>query len=145
MKVVDIYTDGACEGNPGPGGWGVILRYNHKEQTLQGGEVLTTNNRMELTAAIKALESLEEPCRVRLYTDSVYVKNGICTWIEKWKRNNWRTAQRRPVKNQDLWKRLEAVSATHEVFWHWVKAHAGDVYNERADALARAAVPTKRT
>ena len=134
---VEIFTDGACSGNPGPGGWGALLRANGHEKTVTGGEAATTNNRMELMAAIAALESLKRPCRVALYTDSSYVKNGITTWLKGWKRNGWRTTDKKPVKNAELWQRLEAAAAPHDVEWHWVKGHAGHVENERADALAR--------
>ena len=134
---VEIITDGACSGNPGPGGWGALLRANGHEKTVTGGEAATTNNRMELMAAIAALESLKRPCRVALYTDSSYVKNGITTWLKGWKRNGWRTTDKKPVKNAELWQRLEAAAAPHDVEWHWVKGHAGHVENERADALAR--------
>ncbi len=136
-KRVTIYTDGACSGNPGPGGWGAILAYNGAEKELCGGEQLTTNNRMELTAACAALESLTRPCGVDLWTDSQYVKGGITGWIHGWKRNGWKTADKKPVKNADLWERLEAARAKHEVEWHWVKGHAGHDMNERADELAR--------
>ena len=138
--TVDIYTDGACSGNPGPGGWGAILRYNGTERELSGGAADTTNNRMELMAAIRALEALSRPSRVRLHTDSTYVKDGITSWINRWKANGWKTAARKPVKNVDLWQRLEAARAGHEVEWRWVKGHAGDPGNERADALARQAI-----
>ena len=134
---VTIYTDGACSGNPGPGGWGAILSFGDREKELMGGEAHTTNNRMELTAAISALEALKRACSVDLHTDSEYVKNGITTWIKSWKKNGWRTADRKPVKNIDLWQRLDAALAAHEVRWHWVKGHAGHAMNERADALAR--------
>ena len=136
--IVEIWTDGACSGNPGPGGWGAILVYKGKEKDLCGGETLTTNNRMELMAAISALETLTRPCTVALHTDSQYVKGGITGWIHGWKRNGWKTADRKPVKNEDLWKRLDAALARHTVEWRWVKGHAGDVMNERADELARA-------
>ena len=136
MSEVEIYTDGACRGNPGPGGWGVLLRANGKERELCGGELHTTNNRMELMAAIEALTALSRPCEVALYTDSEYVRRGISEWLEGWKRSGWRTAARKPVKNEDLWRRLEAIAATHRVEWHWVKGHAGHPENERADALA---------
>jgi ribonuclease HI len=136
-KVVDIFTDGACSGNPGPGGWGAVLRYDGHEKDIFGGERLTTNNRMELMAAIMALEGLKRPVKVRLHTDSQYVKNGITQWIGGWKRNGWRTADKKPVKNVDLWQRLEAALERHEVSWHWVRGHAGHPENERADALAR--------
>lgn len=135
-KVV-IHTDGACSGNPGPGGWGAILEWNGQEKEICGGEAETTNNRMELMAAIQALESLKKPCRVELHTDSQYVMKGISEWIHGWKRKNWRTADGKPVKNDDLWKRLDAARLRHEVDWRWVKGHAGHELNERADALAR--------
>ncbi len=134
---VIIYTDGACSGNPGPGGWGVSLRYNGHTKDLKGGEAETTNNRMELMAAIMALESLKRPCPVTLYTDSKYVKDGITQWLPGWKARGWKTAAKKPVKNADLWQRLEAAQARHDVDWRWVKGHAGDEGNERADALAR--------
>jgi len=136
-KVVDIFTDGACSGNPGPGGWGVLLRYDGREKELHGGEAATTNNRMELMAAIKALESLKRPVKARLHTDSQYVKKGITEWIHDWKRRGWRTADKKPVKNVDLWQRLEAALAQHDVKWVWVRGHAGHAENERADELAR--------
>lgn len=134
---VTIYTDGACSGNPGPGGWGVILRFGEREKELCGGEEETTNNRMELTAAIEALKALTRPCAVDLYTDSTYVRSGIKEWIEGWKRKNWRTSQNKPVKNADLWQDLDAARERHDVTWHWVKGHAGHPDNERADELAR--------
>jgi ribonuclease HI len=134
---VSIWTDGACSGNPGPGGWGVVLRYGEREKEMKGGEPLTTNNRMELTAAIVALESLTRPCAVSLHTDSQYVRGGVTGWIKGWKRNGWRTADRKPVKNEDLWRRLDDAAQRHEVDWLWVRGHAGDVQNERADQLAR--------
>jgi len=134
---IAIYTDGACSGNPGPGGWGAILRYDSKEKELLGGEAETTNNRMELMAAIEALNALKKPCRVHLVTDSSYVKDGITTWIHKWKQNGWRTAGKKPVKNADLWQALETALETHEVTWEWVRGHTGHPENERADALAR--------
>lgn len=136
-KVV-VFTDGACSGNPGPGGWGAILTFRGVEKELKGGEVLTTNNRMELMAAISALEAMKRPSRIELHTDSQYVKNGITSWIHNWKRNGWRTADKKPVKNEDLWKRLDQALAIHEVDWRWVKGHAGHAMNERADELARA-------
>ncbi len=137
-KSVDIFTDGACSGNPGPGGWGVILRHGDTERELSGGAAETTNNRMELTAAIEALEALKRPCAVRIYTDSVYVKDGITKWITGWKRNGWKTAAKKPVKNVDLWQRLDAALGDHDIAWNWVKGHAGHPENERADELARA-------
>ena len=139
-EVVEIYTDGACRGNPGPGGWGAILRFNGTEKELYGGEALTTNNRMELLAAIRALEALKRPCHVRLTTDSKYVQQGISEWLPNWKRRNWKTAARQPVKNVDLWQRLDALTAPHTVEWHWVKGHAGHPENERADRLANRAI-----
>ena len=137
-KKVEIWTDGACSGNPGPGGWGAILRFGDREKDINGGEPMTTNNRMELMAAIMALETLTRPCAIDLYTDSQYVRGGVTSWIKGWKARGWRTADRKPVKNVELWQRLEAVEARHEVAWHWVKGHSGDEMNERADALARA-------
>ncbi|MGQ0456421.1 MAG: ribonuclease HI [Hyphomicrobium sp.] len=135
---VTIYSDGACSGNPGPGGWGAILISGTHRKELQGGEAETTNNRMELLGAISALEALKKPSAVDLYTDSAYVKNGISSWINGWKRNGWRTADKKPVKNVELWQRLDAVNRSHSVSWHWVKGHAGHPENERADELARA-------
>ena len=140
MPDVEIFTDGACSGNPGPGGWGVVLLYGAVEKELAGGEPATTNNRMELMAAIAGLEALKRPCRVRLYTDSQYLRQGITEWLPVWKTRAWRTSDKKPVKNQDLWERLEAAAAPHEIEWHWVKGHAGHPENERADALARAAI-----
>lgn len=134
---VTIHTDGACSGNPGPGGWGAILSFGETEKELMGGEEHTTNNRMELMAAIAALEALKRPCIVDLHTDSQYLRNGIMTWIKNWKRNGWRTADKSPVKNVDLWKRLDTALGQHTVNWHWVKGHAGHAQNERADQLAR--------
>ncbi len=134
---VAIWTDGACSGNPGPGGWGAILRYGGHEKELSGGQAMTTNNRMELTAAIAALEALSRPCRVELHTDSQYLRGGVTGWIHNWKRNGWRTADKKPVKNDDLWRRLDEAAERHEIDWRWVKGHAGDAMNERADALAR--------
>ncbi|MFM2045060.1 MAG: hypothetical protein RLY86_3636 [Pseudomonadota bacterium] len=136
-KRVEAWTDGACSGNPGPGGWGVILRYGETEKELCGGEGQTTNNRMELMAAIQALEALKRPVELHLHTDSQYVKNGITQWIHGWKKNGWKTAGKDPVKNEDLWRRLDELVARHSVQFHWVKGHAGHVENERADALAR--------
>ena len=138
MKHVDIFTDGACSGNPGPGGWGAVLRYGETEMELFGGEADTTNNRMELLAAISALEALKRDSEITVVTDSAYVKNGITEWISGWKRKNWRTAGGSPVKNVELWQRLEAAAARHQVTWRWIKGHAGHAENERADALARA-------
>ncbi|MGI6851433.1 ribonuclease HI [Mesorhizobium sp. 1B3] len=137
MKSVEIFTDGACSGNPGPGGWGAILRYKGKTKELSGGEPETTNNRMELMAAIQALGALKEPCKIDFYTDSNYVKDGIGGWIEGWKRNGWKTAAKAPVKNAELWRALDEARKRHEVTWHWVKGHAGHPENERADELAR--------
>jgi len=134
---ITIYTDGACSGNPGPGGWGAILISGDHEKEIKGGEPATTNNRMELMAAISAVEALKGPSLVDIHTDSQYLRNGIMSWIEKWKRNGWRTADRSPVKNDDLWKRLDAALARHRVRWHWVRGHAGHDLNERADRLAR--------
>jgi ribonuclease HI len=139
-EPVVIYTDGACKGNPGPGGWGVLLRHAGRERELYGGERATTNNRMELTAVIRALEALNRACEVDLYTDSQYVRNGITTWIRDWKRRGWKTADRKPVKNVDLWEVLDALAAAHVVRWHWVKGHAGHPENERVDALANQGV-----
>ena len=141
MSRVEIYTDGACKGNPGPGGWGAWLRSGAHERELFGGESLTTNNRMELTAVIEALTALRQPSVVTLHTDSEYVRNGITSWIHNWKARGWRTADRKPVKNIDLWQRLDALRQQHEVEWRWVKGHAGDPGNERADALANKGVP----
>ncbi len=142
---VAIWTDGACSGNPGPGGWGAILTFGDAEKELSGGEAQTTNNRMELTAAIMALEALTRPCAVDLHTDSQYVRGGVTSWMNGWKRNGWRTADKKPVKNEELWKRLDEAAARHEVRWHWVKGHAGDAMNERADELARKGMaPFKR-
>ena len=140
MKSVEAFTDGACRGNPGPGGWGVVLRSGGHVKELSGGEPLTTNNRMELKAAIEALAALKEPCRVDVYTDSVYVRSGITQWLPAWRARGWKTADRKPVKNQDLWEALAAQAQRHEVTWHWVKGHAGHVVNERADALANVGV-----
>jgi ribonuclease HI len=137
-EAVEVWTDGACSGNPGPGGWGAILSYKGKERELSGGEALTTNNRMELMGAISALETLTRPCTVALHTDSQYLRQGITSWIHGWKKNGWKTADRKPVKNEELWKRLEAALKQHKIEWKWVKGHAGDEMNERADALARA-------
>ncbi len=137
--VVDIYTDGACSGNPGPGGWGAVLRYGEREKEIRGGDAGgTTNNRMELMAAIQALESLTRPATVRLHTDSTYVMNGLTKWLPRWKDNGWQTTARQPVKNADLWQRLDTAVSAHDVEWHWVKGHAGHPENERADRLAAA-------
>ncbi len=136
MKNVDIFTDGACRGNPGPGGWGALLRCGDVERELYGGETDTTNNRMELRAAIEALGALKEPCTVNLTTDSAYVRNGITSWLEGWKKKGWKTAGRKPVKNIDLWQALDEQNRRHQVTWHWVKGHSGHPGNERADALA---------
>ncbi len=141
MRRVTIYTDGACRGNPGPGGWGALLKYRGVEKTLCGSEADTTNNRMELTAVIEALAALTRPCEVELYTDSAYVRNGITQWLPRWKSNGWRTAGRKAVKNQDLWTRLEAATQRHRINWHWVKAHSGQPDNESVDRLAREAIP----
>ncbi|MCU0695436.1 MAG: ribonuclease HI [Myxococcaceae bacterium] len=136
QTIVDIFTDGACKGNPGPGGWGAILRSGSHEKELFGGEPDTTNNRMELTAVIRALEALTRPVKVRVHTDSTYVQQGISSWIHGWKRNGWKTKAKEPVKNADLWQALDAIAARHDVEWLWVKGHAGHPENERADALA---------
>ena len=140
MKSVDIYTDGACRGNPGPGGWGAILRFGEHEKELYGGEPDTTNNRMELLAAIRALQALKEPCNIALTTDSQYVRQGITEWLPKWKTNGWKTSNRKPVKNSDLWRELDEENARHQVEWHWIKGHSGHAENERADALANRAI-----
>ena len=134
---IDIYTDGACSGNPGPGGWGAVLRWRDSERELWGGEAETTNNRMEMTAAIKAIEAVKRPVKIRLHTDSTYVKDGITKWIANWKQKGWKTANRKPVKNMDLWQLLDDAVACHDIEWHWVKGHAGHPENERADELAR--------
>ncbi|KRE24019.1 ribonuclease H [Bosea sp. Root483D1] len=136
--TVEVWTDGACSGNPGPGGWGAILSYKGTDRELSGGEAQTTNNRMELMGAIAALETLTRPCTVALHTDSQYLRQGITSWIHGWKKNGWKTADRKPVKNEELWKRLDAALKQHKIEWKWVKGHAGDEMNERADALARA-------
>jgi len=143
-KRIDIWTDGACSGNPGPGGWGAIVVVDGAERELSGGERATTNNRMELMGAIAAIESLPPGAHATLHTDSQYVKNGLTTWIHSWKRNGWKTADKKPVKNVDLWQRLEAAAREHTVTWKWVKGHAGDPMNERADALAREAIAQLR-
>jgi ribonuclease HI len=144
VTPVLIYTDGACSGNPGPGGWGAVLISGGHERELSGGEARTTNNRMEIMAAIAALEALKRPCTVDLHTDSQYLRQGITEWIAGWKARDWRTADKKPVKNEDLWKRLDLARARHEVRWHWVKGHAGHPLNERADGLARAAIKALR-
>ena len=141
--TVQIFTDGACSGNPGPGGWAAILRYRDHEKEFFGGEPLTTNNRMELMAAIKGLESLKRPCSVVLYTDSRYVMDGITKWMPRWKANGWRTTDKKPVKNGDLWIALDSVASPHKVTWRWVQGHSGHLENERADLLARSAIPRK--
>ena len=143
-RFVEIYTDGACRGNPGPGGWGAILRFKGKEKELWGGEAATTNNRMELMAVIQALGALKRPSEVRLYTDSLYVMKGIQTWIHAWKRKGWKTVDKKPVKNEDLWRELDAAVGRHQVEWHWVKGHAGHPENERADALANRGIEEKQ-
>ena len=137
---VDIFTDGACRGNPGPGGWGTLMRYGDKEKTLKGAERETTNNRMELMAAISGLEELKRPCKVNLTTDSKYVMHGITEWMVNWKKRNWKTTSRKPVKNVDLWQRLDAATERHKIDWHWVKGHSGHAENERADELANEAI-----
>jgi len=142
--VVRIYTDGACKGNPGPGGWGAILQMDGKEKELFGGEPQTTNNRMELMAVIRALETLKPPCEVAVYTDSQYVQKGISEWLPDWKRRGWRTADKKPVKNVDLWRELDRLAGMHRVVWHWVRGHAGHPENERADALANRGVESLR-
>jgi ribonuclease HI len=139
--VTDIFTDGACSGNPGPGGWGAVMRWRGVEKELSGGEAETTNNRMELMAAICALENLKRPAQVRLHTDSQYLRDGITKWIVKWRENGWKTAAKKPVKNAELWRRLEEAAARHQVEWHWVRGHSGHPENERADELARGAIP----
>ncbi len=144
VPAVEIFTDGACSGNPGPGGWGALLRYKDVERELSGSEATTTNNRMEMMAAIMALEALKRPSVVQLFTDSVYLRDGITKWIHGWKRNGWRTADKKPVKNVDLWQRLEVALHSHRIEWHWVKGHAGHPENERADALARAEIKKLR-
>ncbi|GAA0203262.1 ribonuclease HI [Kangiella japonica] len=140
MKTIEIFTDGACKGNPGPGGWGALLRYGDHEKRLYGGELETTNNRMELTAAIEALKALKRSCKVELTTDSVYVKNGINQWLEGWKAKGWKTAAKKPVKNKDLWQALDEQVSKHQINWHWVKGHSGHPENEIADELANLGV-----
>ncbi|MBW7850470.1 MAG: ribonuclease HI [Rhodospirillales bacterium] len=143
-EVVELFTDGACSGNPGPGGWGAILRYRGVEKELSGGEAQTTNNRMELTAVIEGLNALTRPCRVAVYTDSQYVQKGISQWMAAWKARGWKTADKQPVKNEDLWRRLDEAASRHRVDWHWVRGHAGHPENERADALARKSLAEAR-
>ena len=143
--TVTIYTDGACRGNPGPGGWGAVLLYGGHRREISGASAQTTNNRMELTAAIQALEALSRPSAVDLYTDSTYLKDGITRWLPNWKARGWRTASKAPVKNRDLWEALDALAGRHDVTWHWVRGHAGNAENERADTLARAALKEKAT
>jgi ribonuclease HI len=143
-RTVDIWTDGACSGNPGPGGWGAVLRYGETEKEFSGAEPATTNNRMELVAAIEALNALKKPMRIKLHTDSKYVMDGVTKWIHGWKKNGWKTADKKPVKNDDLWRALEAAASRHEVTWKWVKGHADDVMNNRADELARNAIKRLR-
>lgn len=144
LSLVEIATDGACKGNPGPGGWGAVIRYGTREKELAGGEALTTNNRMELTAAIQALNALTRPCRVRLSTDSRYVMDGLTRWLKSWQRNGWKTSDKKPVKNADLWQALIAAAAPHRIEWIWVKGHAGHPDNERADKLASDAARAAR-
>ena len=144
LPLVEIFTDGACRGNPGPGGWAALLRMGGKEKEIGGGEPLTTNNRMELLAAIRALEALKRPCRVELHTDSVYVKDGITRWIHKWRVNGWRTSDKKPVKNAELWQELVDACEPHRIEWHWVKGHSGHAENDRVDALACAAADEQR-
>jgi ribonuclease HI len=143
-EPVIVYTDGACKGNPGPGGWGALLRWGNHEKELFGGEPQTTNNRMELTAVIEALSALKQSSHVAVYTDSEYVRNGITTWIHNWKQRGWRTADKKPVKNVELWQRLDALASEHHVRWHWVRGHSGDPGNERADELANRGVSSVR-
>jgi ribonuclease HI len=143
-ESVEIYTDGACSGNPGPGGWGAILRFRGTEKELKGGEPQTTNNRMEMMAALSALNALTRPCTIDLYTDSEYVKKGMTEWLRGWKARGWKTADKKPVKNEDLWKALDEAASRHRVSWHWVKGHAGHPENERADALAREGIADMR-
>lgn len=140
-NIIEIYTDGACSGNPGPGGWGAVMRWNGHEKELSGGQHETTNNRMEMTAVVKALEALKKPSRVELYTDSTYVKDGLEKWVHGWKKRGWKTADKKPVKNQDLWQELDDLMQKHDVKLHWVKGHNGHPENERADSLARDAIP----
>ena len=144
MKTVELFSDGACKGNPGPGGWGVLLRYGEHEKSLSGGEDNTTNNRMELTAVIKGLAELKESCEVSVTTDSQYVRKGITEWIAKWKQNGWRTSAKKPVKNSDLWKQLDNEAARHQMTWHWIKGHSGHRENEIADELANRGIPERQ-
>lgn len=144
MSLIEIYTDGACRGNPGPGGWGAFLAVGEHEKELSGAEALTTNNRMELTAVIRALEALKRPSQVRIFTDSEYVRRGITEWVKNWKARGWKTADRKPVKNQDLWEQLDALAAGHQIEWRWVKGHSGIPGNERVDRLANEAIDAMR-
>ena len=144
LKKITIHTDGGCEGNPGPGGWAAVLEYGGRTKEVSGGEAATTNNRMELRASIAALEALTEPCEVDLFTDSTYLRDGITKWIKAWKARGWMTTTKQPVKNEDLWRRLDTLAAGHRIEWHWVKGHAGHAENERADALARAGIDIAR-
>ena len=144
MTGIDLFTDGACSGNPGPGGWAAILRMGAHEKELSGGEASTTNNRMELTAVIRGLEALKRSSTVTIHTDSRYVMDGVTQWMARWKRNGWKTADKKPVKNEDLWRELDALCARHDIRWKWVRGHSGHSENERADALARAAIPSAR-
>jgi ribonuclease HI len=144
MSLVEIYTDGACRGNPGPGGWGALLSYGEHEKELSGAEALTTNNRMELTAVIRALEALKRPTELRIFTDSEYVRRGITEWVKNWKARGWKTADRKPVKNQDLWEQLDALVTPHQIEWRWVKGHSGVPGNERVDQLANEAIDAMR-
>lgn len=140
MKKIEIYTDGSCLGNPGPGGWGAILKFNDSEKVIHGAEKDTTNNRMELKAALEAIKSVKEPCEIDLYTDSNYLRQGITEWMQNWKKNGWKTASRKPVKNVDLWQAIDDVIQSHKIDWHWVKAHNGHTENERVDKIAREAI-----
>lgn len=144
MKQIIIHTDGGCEGNPGPGGWGAVLEYGPHKKELSGGDPATTNNRMELQAAISALRAVKEPCEIEFFTDSEYLRNGITSWIRGWKRNGWRTQDKKPVKNEDLWRELDALAASHQIEWRWLKGHAGHPLNERCDVLAREAITKLR-
>jgi len=143
-EIIEIFTDGACRGNPGPGGWGALLRWKKEEKELSGGSPLTTNNRMELQAPIEALKTIKRSVPIHIYTDSKYVMDGITQWLQNWKRNHWRTKNNKPVKNQDLWEELDQLTAGHSISWHWVKGHAGHIENERVDTLAREAVPLSK-